>query len=85
MLDKAVAIAKKWLSLEIAEEMREIHASDGPHWIHNQTLGHHWFGMQFRNVLRDGDLLDGVLPSGNWDDYYVQVLEIAIGVRPRPV
>lgn len=42
---------------------------------------HHYDGMAIRNLLRRNGLLDEQLPSGNWDDYYVQVMEVAIGVR----
>jgi len=42
---------------------------------------HNYEGMYIRNFLREKGLLDNQLPSGNWDDYYVQCLECAIGVR----
>lgn len=42
---------------------------------------HHYEGMYIRNFFRENGLLDEQLPSGNWDDYYTQVLECAIGVR----
>lgn len=42
---------------------------------------HHYDGMAIRNLLRRNGLLDDQLPSGNWDDYYTQCMEVAIGVR----
>jgi len=42
---------------------------------------HHYDGMAIRNLLRRNGLLDKDLPSGNWDDYYTQCMECAIGVR----
>lgn len=42
---------------------------------------HSYEGMVIRNKFRRSGLLDEMLPSGNWDDYYVQVMECAIGVR----
>jgi hypothetical protein len=42
---------------------------------------HSYEGRYIRNFFRENDLLDEQLPSGNWDDYYTQVLECAIGVR----
>ena len=43
--------------------------------------GEHFFvGTQVRNLLREV-IHDGELPSGNWDEYYVQALEAAAGVR----
>ena len=41
---------------------------------------HFHTGMHIRNTLRK-QVKDSELPSGNWDDYYVAVLEIAMGVR----
>lgn len=44
--------------------------------------GYHFgYGMAIRNFLRAKGLFDDQLPSGNWDDYYVCCLEIAMGVR----
>lgn len=37
-------------------------------------------GMAVRNLLRKV-IRDDELPSGNWDDYYVQALEAAAGKR----
>lgn len=60
--------------------------------------GHHSFGMQIRNLLRDDQygagILDDDLPEApyedwqyegvgprNWDDYYIQAIEAAVGLR----
>lgn len=37
---------------------------------------HFYEGMGVRNILRE-KILDKELPSGNWDDYYLEALEIA--------
>lgn len=44
---------------------------------------HHGWGTAIRNSLRDHVCKDDQLPSGNWDDYYIQLVEIACGVRER--
>ena len=36
---------------------------------------HFFWGMRVRNMFRDLVCLDDKLPSGNWDDYYIQVVE----------
>lgn len=51
-------------------------------WIHE--VGHHMFGMWFRNKLRHENLKDDRLPAKNWDDYYVAVIEYALGLRDEP-
>jgi len=59
----------------------ELYNEDPIHWV----AEHHMFwGMQVRNALRGIGLKDDMLPSGNWDDYYVPCVEMAIGVRPIP-
>jgi len=84
------------------ERIRELHAEYGHDWIHNvmvlddgtRVSGHHIFGTNIRNLLRDKNLgagiLDNELPPApyedgssqqNWDDYYVQVIEAAAGLR----
>jgi hypothetical protein len=40
--------------------------------------------MGVRNALRKYGLKDDLLPEGNWDDYYVPVVEVAVGVREMP-
>ena len=41
-------------------------------------------GMFVRNTLRGAGLPDDLLPSKNWDDYYIPVIEIALGFREAP-
>jgi hypothetical protein len=38
-------------------------------------------GMWIRNQLRGAGMLDKDLPDGNWDDYYVPLLEWWLGYR----
>jgi uncharacterized LabA/DUF88 family protein len=42
---------------------------------------HFYWGMDMRNLLRKNVCLDNELPTGNWDDYYVQMIELTVGVR----
>jgi hypothetical protein len=42
---------------------------------------HHGWGTGIRNLLRDNVCSDDRLPSKNWDDYYIRLVEIAVGVR----
>lgn len=51
-------------------------------WVHKApTLGHFFWGMGVRNMLRDAGLSDDLLPDGNWDDYYIQVIEYTLGLN----
>jgi len=42
---------------------------------------HFYWGMSIRNSLREGGFLDDKLPDKNWDDYYIPVVELAVGIR----
>lgn len=46
-------------------------------WVY-EDRGHFTWGMSLRNLLRTNGLKDQLLPTGNWDDYYVEVLEDVI-------
>lgn len=48
------------------------------------AIPHHSFwGMSIRNNLREAGLTDDLLPDKNWDDYYIQVIEYALGLRKK--
>jgi hypothetical protein len=50
--------------------------------LNNWFNGSHFYaGMWIRNKLRDAGMLDQYLPDGNWDDYYVPLLEWWLGFR----
>lgn len=39
---------------------------------------HFGWGMSIRNMFRQTVCLDKDLPSGNWDDYYIGIVEEAV-------
>ena len=52
------------------------------HGLNNWFIEQHFHqGMWIRNKLRDAGMLDKDLPDGNWDDYYVVLLEWWLGYR----
>jgi hypothetical protein len=65
----------------LVEETRELYKEDPIHWI---SPYHFSTGMAIRNLLRKEVCLDSQLPSGNFDDYYVQLMEVAAGCREYP-
>jgi hypothetical protein len=65
----------------LMEETREMYKEDPVHWM---SMYHFSTGMTIRNLLRKEVCSDDQLPSGNWDDVYVQLLEIAAGCREYP-
>jgi hypothetical protein len=75
---KAVKFLKKEIPLDVAEQIKEEYEKDPGHWC---TPYHFSWGMFIRNKLRDNVCLDDKLPSGNFDDYYVRFVEIAVGAR----
>lgn len=90
---KAVEYLKAKLAPETKATVRGLVIEHGTHWIHKIPFGHFAFGMQIRNALRDvvkdAELPAPVFPedtdfgphgqptSGNWDDYYISVIEDA--------
>lgn len=78
IIEKGVRHLKKILTLETVEQIKEDYAKDPDTWWAGEHFG---WGMMIRNFLRDNVCLDTVLPSQNWDDYYVVLVEIACGLR----
>ena len=77
-----VAICVDHIRQELPEstlqDIREQMADDPIHWCSPHHFG---WGMSMRNLLRDV-VADDELPSGNWDDYYVKIIEEAAHVKP---
>ena len=76
---KAVAVLTDELDASTFSQIVLLHNVDPVHWI---GLNHHGWGTGIRNLLREKVALDDALPTGNWDDYYVQAIEAAAGLRP---
>jgi hypothetical protein len=84
VISKAVSTFKKVLEKEpeLEKRMREVIQRRGSiFWIDEFPMFHFGVGMFLRNKLRENGLTDEVLPDKNWDDYYIQVLEAALGFR----
>jgi hypothetical protein len=86
--ERIVAHLRDQLAPEDLEWIRTQHSEDPDGWATKR--GWHFFGgMGIRNLLRevvpDDQLPLAPYPDGdqhaNWDDYYVQALEAAAGVR----
>jgi len=91
--DDAYAALPKFLRLELVDFLRhnvsvQFFASMRVGWL---IFKKDWFlqedfhrkdGLNLRNLLRSSGYTDFDLPSGNWDDVYVPVLEAAAGLRP---
>ncbi|MBZ4649269.1 hypothetical protein [Thermosipho sp. (in: thermotogales)] len=81
VLEKAVKFLKDNIPNDAKEYYIEMY-NKNKHLIDWFLLEHFRSGMTIRNMLRkDANLSDYLLPDKNWDDYYIQVLEIALGIR----
>jgi hypothetical protein len=81
--------------IDMSDEEQRVYSGVGMATADQTTLsGHHGWGTAIRNVLRDEELGAGIrdedLPDApyasglthrNWDDYYVQAVEAALGLR----
>ena len=74
---QALCFLGKFVTTEQKKFFREKIAENPETW----WVGGGWHfggGMFIRNKLRDEVCLDDQLPSRNWDDYYIPLLEEAI-------
>jgi hypothetical protein len=85
LLRRAVQVIIDFVPVEAKRMIREDFFRFGEHnWIHDGRLGHHGGGRQIRNLFRQHGITDDQLPHECWDDYYVQVVEVALDLRPWP-
>lgn len=83
-LIKAVEHLQSALPREVQEIIKRAIKKDGLYeWLFKNRY-HMGLGMEIRNSLREAGLGDESLPDKNWDDYYHQVVEIAVGTREMP-
>jgi hypothetical protein len=81
--DGAISVLRVSVAKSIFEEVRQSYAEHGRSWIHAENAHFGW-GMMVRNLLRHHGYLDKLVKTGNLDDYYVQIVEAAAGVRTIP-
>lgn len=80
IVEKGVLYLTNLFNHDLKEDVVRLHKRDPETWW---ASSHFTWGMQIRNLLRDNVCLDNKLPSGNWDDYYIQIVEIVCGVREK--
>lgn len=81
VLATAVKIIQDNLSDAVKKEVTARFNKHGSHFWIFPDMGHFGFGMGVRNLLRENGLKDNLLPDKNWDDYYVAVIEYALGLK----
>jgi hypothetical protein len=80
IVEKAVSYLKTLFTEGVKEDVARLHKQDHENWW---ASSHFTWGMKIRSFLRENVCLDDKLPSGNWDDYYIQLVEIACGIRNK--
>jgi hypothetical protein len=80
--DTALSILGKYISAESYEMVVEDYQKWGERWWLEANIHFHW-GRAVRNLLRQQGIPDNQLPSGNWDDYYLPLIEVMAGCRNR--
>ena len=78
---KSVDALKAHFDPEATESILRLYNDHGPDGWYAHARWHFTVGAKIRNFLRKNAADDMALPSGNWDDYYVQAIEAAVGVR----
>lgn len=74
---------RTWLRAPQLEYIRQAHADHGADWPFKDRY-HVTQGRGVREALREAGYPDAELPTGSWDDYYIQLVEIVAGLRPDP-
>jgi hypothetical protein len=80
VIEKSISYLDGLLTKDTKEDVARLHKENPDTWWASFHFG---WGMRIRNLLRDNVCLDDKLPSGNWDDYYIQLVEIACGIRNK--
>lgn len=81
IVERSVEVLRSNLSEEMKLHVFNLHRISPLHWV-SEFFMHHGWGTAIRNLLRDEVCLDKDLPSEwGWDDYYTQLVEIAVGAR----
>lgn len=78
IVNKGILHIKEILDSDTIEQIKIEHKNNPKSWW---ALYHHGWGTAIRNSLRDKVCFDDKLPSGNWDDYYIQIVEMALDLR----
>lgn len=76
--DKSIEYLTAILPQKDIDDIRDDYKKDPDTWW---ASVHFSWGMSIRNRLRDNVCLDEELPSKNWDDYYVRLVEMACGLK----
>ena len=76
--EKAVRALRIVFSEVVISEIRKAYEEDPDTWW---AAEHFSWGMSVRNFLRGNVCSDDKLPSGNWDDYYIPIVEMVCGIR----
>ena len=75
----AIAACKTVIDGETKKKIFEEYDKDPIYWW---AKYHFYWGMYIRNKIRElTKITDDKLPSGNWDDYYIQAVETSLGLR----
>jgi hypothetical protein len=81
---KSVEVLRETLSEEMKLHVYNLWKLNPEYWV-TENFMHHGWGTAIRNLLREKVCLDGELPSKfGYDDYYVVLVEIAVGARQYP-
>lgn len=78
IVEESIKYLPTILSQKSMDDIRDEYEKDHDTWW---ASSHFTWGMYIRNKLRDNVCLDDELPSKNWDDYYVRLIEMACGLK----
>ena len=77
---RAITALREMFDPSVEDDIKAEYDRSGEDWWLDANIHFHW-GMSIRNFLREQGILDNQLPSSNWDDYYLQIIEAAVHIR----
>lgn len=78
--EEGAIFLSNYIDQDIKNDILKAQQREGSQWAFPH---HHLWGMFIRNALRRAGFNDERLPDQNWDDYYIPLIEYAIGIRTQ--
>ncbi len=80
IINESVSALKNYFTQDEIKHIQREYNNDPELWWAKNYFHFGW-GMNIRNYLRDNVCLGDKLPLGNWDEYYIQMVEIVCELR----
>lgn len=80
IINESISSLKNYFTQDEIKHIQQEYKNDPELWW-TKNYFHFGWGTHIRNYLRDTVCLDDKLPSSNFDDYYIQFIELVCELR----